>query len=119
MILTYTMSCVMTVDIAHPPLTPDAAERELESSLRSARLSPDIRVLRIIHGYGSSGRGGSLKSVAQNWLYRKRSALRAVMTGEEITPFNPRAQELAVECRLSISADLGPATEGMSIAWVK
>jgi len=109
----------MTIDIAHPPLTPTAAEEQLESSLRSARLSPEVRVLRIIHGYGSSGRGGSLKTFAQNWLYRKRSTLRAVIAGEEVTPFDPRTQELAAECQLSVTADLGPATEGMTIAWVK
>jgi hypothetical protein len=109
----------MTVDIAHPPLSPDAAEEQLESALRSARQSAEIRVLRIVHGYGSSGRGGSLKTVARNWLYRKRSALRAVIAGEDLTPFDPNAQELAAECQLSISTDLGPATEGMTVAWVK
>jgi hypothetical protein len=108
----------MTVDIAHPPIAADAAEELLESSLRSIRLSSERRVLRIVHGYGSSGRGGALKTFAQNWLYRKRSALRAIIPGEEVTPFDPRAQELAAECRLSITADLGPATEGMTIAWV-
>ena len=108
----------MTVDIAHPPLSGAAAEQLLDESLRSVRGSSALRILRIIHGYGSTGKGGTLRTVVQNWCYKKRSQLRAVVSGEDATPFNEAARTIAAECGISIASDLGPASDGMTIVWV-
>lgn len=108
----------MTVNIAHPPLSGADAEQLLDESLRSIRGSSTHRILRIIHGYGSSGRGGTLRDTARNWCFSRRSKFRAALPGEDVTPFNSRAQEIAAACGISVTSDLGPANDGMTIVWV-
>jgi hypothetical protein len=112
------VSCIVTVNIAHPPLSGADAERLLDESLRAIRSASSHRVLRIIHGYGSSGKGGTLKETARNWCYSRRSQIRAVLHGEDATPFDARAQEIAQACGVSVTSDLGPANDGMTIIWV-
>ena len=47
--------------------------------------SEGVKVLKIIHGYGSSGVGGEIKKVLSNWLrIKKRSGLiKDYVKGEE------------------------------------
>lgn len=108
----------MTVDIAHPPLTGTEAEQVLDESLRSVRGSSSLRILKIIHGYGSSGKGGSLKEAVRNWCYARRAKVRAVVAGEDATPFNENARTIASACGLSVVSDLGPPNDGVTIVWV-
>lgn len=108
----------MTINIAHPPLSGSDAELLLDESLRSVRGSSSFRILRIIHGYGSSGKGGTLRETARNWCFARRRQTRAVLHGEDVTPFDKRAQEIAAACGVSITSDLGPANDGMTIVWV-
>jgi hypothetical protein len=80
---------VLTIDVAHPPLSSDEAERLLDDALRSAVLRGSPRVIRVIHGYGSGGRGGTLKTAVRNWAYRRRAKLALVVAGEKFSPFDP------------------------------
>ena len=109
----------MTIDIAHPPLTGAQAEALLDDSLRMVNGSPLLRVLKVIHGYGSSGKGGSLRTVVGNWSYRNRNKIRASIAGESFSPFDGEAQHLGAECGTSVLSDIGPANRGMTIVWVK
>ena len=91
----------------------------LDDSLRKVKLSPHLRLIKIVHGFGSSGRGGTLKALVRNWTYARRSRVKISIPGEQITPFNPDVQELAASCEISVSADLGAANDGATIVWVK
>jgi hypothetical protein len=110
------MLSIQTIDIAHPPLLPAEAEAMLDGALRSISLSPDRCVLKIIHGYGSSGKGGTLKTVVRNWAYTHRDRIREVLDGENFSPFNPVVQNLIASYNLTLS-DIGPVNEGITILW--
>ena len=113
------MERILTIDIAHPPLDGTSAEDLLNESLKKVHLSSQLRVIKIIHGYGSSGRGGSLKTLAINWAYGNRNRIKCVIAGEGTDTFDADVLQLAQECDLSIRNDLGYANEGMTIIWVK
>ncbi|MBI1805410.1 MAG: Smr/MutS family protein [Ignavibacteriae bacterium] len=113
------MNIIYTLDIAHPPLPGAEAEAVLDEALRKAHLSSSLRVIKIIHGFGSSGKGGTLKTLVRNWMYRQRARIKSSIPGEYLTPFNPVVQELAATLDLSISKDFGAPNEGITILWVK
>ena len=64
------------------PTAGQALER-LERTLREAR-SCGAKVVRVIHGYGSTGRGGKIRDAVRRELGRKlaRGEVRAVVHGE-------------------------------------
>lgn len=108
---------MLTIDIAHPPLSGAVAEETLDAALRKVRLSDSLRVIRIIHGYGSAGKGGTLRVIARNWAFRQRH-VRGVIYGEDLSLFNSLAQSMCSECGISIGS-MGSSNEGMSLIWVK
>jgi hypothetical protein len=110
---------VRTIDIAHPPLKSDDAEQLLESELRSARLSKERCVLKVIHGYGSQERPGVLKEVVRNWTYQNRAKLLAVIPGEEFTMFNANTIEMRKACGQMSDPDLGASNPGITLIWIK
>ncbi|MBI3194633.1 MAG: Smr/MutS family protein [Ignavibacteriae bacterium] len=113
------MNIVYTIDIAHPPLSGDEAEHVLGSALRKVQSSPHFRILKIIHGYGSGGRGGTLKTVVQNWIHVNRTKIKSSVEGVNINPFDATVQRLCAECHLVASNDLGEPNKGVTIVWIK
>ncbi|MBI5215534.1 MAG: Smr/MutS family protein [Ignavibacteriae bacterium] len=113
------MNIIYTIDIAHPPLSSDEAEHVLSSSLRKVQSSSHFRVLKIIHGYGSGGRGGTLKTVVQNWIHGNRGRMKLSIDGMNIHPFDASVQRLCAECHLTASNDLGEPNKGITIVWIK
>ena len=81
--------------------------------------SSSLRVLKIIHGHGSSGKGGSTKDVVRNWLFRNRTKLRAIIDGENYSMFDGDVQEMRTEVGQFGDSDLGSANQGVTIVWVK
>ncbi|MFP7754932.1 Smr/MutS family protein [Thermodesulfobacteriota bacterium B35] len=65
------------------PTVRQALER-LRRELASARLQ-GYRVLTLIHGYGSSGRGGAIRTEVRRHLYylRERGEINDVLAGED------------------------------------
>ena len=109
------MKSILTLDIAHPPLRGAEAEAMLDQTFRSARLSSSIKIIKVIHGYGSSGKGGTLKTLVRNWGFTNRHRIKVAIEGENLSPFNPQVQTLVVECNLNSSQDLGIPSEGFTI----
>ena len=73
----------------------DEARRMVLDEIRKSKRE-GVRVLKIIHGYGSSGRGGALhhglrKSFA---LRKKEGVIKEHIPGEAFTIFNPVVLEL-------------------------
>jgi hypothetical protein len=110
---------LLAVDVAHPPRHPDVVEAELDGAVERIRQSGTLRVLKIVHGYGSSGRGGSTREVARNWAFRRGKRFRAVIDGEVYALEEPATQELRLGVGSYPDADLGGRNRGITIIWVK
>ena len=110
---------LLTVDVAHPSRPPDQVEEELLHAWSQIRNSPSLSVLKIIHGYGSSGKGGSTKDVVRNWAFRHRSRFRRIIEGERYTLYNEDTRELRKEVGSYEDADLQHANPGLTVVWVK
>ena len=55
-----------------------------------------IGCLAVIHGYGSSGKGGAIRAKARQWLNAqvRNGAIKAVINGEDFDILNFKALEL-------------------------
>ena len=76
------------------PTSADALKL-LKSSIVNAK-SGNVGCLYIIHGYGSSGRGGVIREKVRQWLHaqERNGAVKTVINGEDFTIFNSKALEL-------------------------
>jgi hypothetical protein len=76
------------------PLVADAM-RHLELQLQSLR-SRGVRVARIVHGWGSTGQGGAIRSATRRQLraLQGRGLVRGFVNGEDYTEFDAAAREL-------------------------
>ena len=67
----------------------------LQNGLYAARATGD-RQAKIIHGYGSTGRGGAIRSAVRSELrsYRRRGVIKAFCPGEEFGPFSQGGRDM-------------------------
>lgn len=79
--------------------TVNAAIKRLTFELHHSR-SLGCSVLKIIHGYGSSGAGGRIRVEARAYLARLkgRGEIRDVISGEDFSIFNPAVLEAFRRC---------------------
>ena len=81
-----------------------------------------VRILKIIHGYGSTGKGGTLntglrKSFA---LRKKEGVIKDYVIGERFNIFdNTTLALLDVAPDLAGDSDLGSTNEGVSFLWIQ
>lgn len=108
-----------TIDVAHPPLHPDAVEHDILDALAHVRRSGSLRVLKIIHGYGSSGKGGSTREIVRNALFCERSRCLAVIEGERYGLLDAQTGALRAEVGRFPDQDLDAANPGITVVWVK
>ena len=99
----------------------DEARRGVIEEIRKSRRE-GVRVLKIIHGYGSTGKGGTLnhglkKSFA---LRKKEGVIKDFIPGDNFTIFNPVVLELLEAVpELRGDPDLGATNEGVTVLWLK
>lgn len=88
------MSC-KTVNLENGLPSVEEAIARLGYELSAAK-AHNIRVLKIIHGYGSSGFGGSIKTAVQRFLAQKQrsGAIAAYVKGEDFSPFSEAARRI-------------------------
>jgi Smr domain len=89
----------------------------LESALQRAR-KDGTKVLKIVHGYGSSGVGGILRPVVRNFLRqaKERGEIRLFVNGESFSSFDSRSKELlGVNPELVLDRDLGGGNKGITL----
>ena len=67
----------------------------LKSSIANARRG-NVGCLYVIHGYGSSGKGGVIREKVRQWLHaqERNGTVKAVINGEDFTIYNFKALEL-------------------------
>jgi hypothetical protein len=78
-------------------------------------------VIKLIHGYGSSGSGGKIKTAAQRELNRYKNAgkIREFTAGENFTPFDPATQRIiAAYPDITRDSDYLKANQGITIVLI-
>jgi hypothetical protein len=99
----------------------DEARRRVIEEIRRAK-QDKIRVLKVIHGWGSSGTGGKLchalrKSFA---LRKKEGVVRDFIPGEDFSIFNKTVLALLEAVpEVRGDPDLNQTNEGMTVVWLK
>ena len=98
---------------------PDRAQAiaRLQSALPRAR-KDGTKILKIVHGYGSSGVGGILRPVVRNFLRqaKERGEIRLFVNGETFSSFEARSKELiAASPALVLDRDLGAGNKGITL----
>lgn len=109
----------MTVDVGHPPRSAGRVEEDLQDAWDRARSSRETRVLKIVHGYGSGGAGGSTRTVVRNWTFRHRGRFRAVIEGERYSLFDEETQRMRGETGQEQDADLSAGNPGITVVWLR
>lgn len=110
---------IFSLDVAHPPLPPSRVEQILLDALLRVRNSPELRVLKVIHGYGSKGKGGATKELVRDWAFRQRKHFMAIIDGEVYSILHAATQQLRRVCGPIDDADLDKRNPGITILWVK
>src|SRR5438093_10811117 len=115
------MTAIKTFNVEAALPTLDEARRQIIDEIRRAKRE-GVRVLKIIHGYGSSGKGGTLcvglrKSVV---LRKKEGVIKDFIAGEAFSIFNPTVLALLEAVpELRDDPELNATNEGVTILWLK
>jgi hypothetical protein len=110
---------IFNVEVGLPSL--DEARRLVIGEIKQAKRA-GARVLKVIHGYGSSGKGGALyvglrKSFG---LRKKEGGINDAIAGEDFSIFNDTVLNLLEAMpELRGDPDLGATNEGVTILWLK
>jgi len=88
-----------TVNLEAGMPTADLAVRRLTYEIASTR-GMGFDGLKIIHGYGSSGKGGRIRVEARGYLARQLSLkkIKAFVPGEEFSIFDEGARKILAAC---------------------
>lgn len=80
-----------------PPVP--VALRRMRAALDLAR-GARVPALKLIHGYGSTGRGGKIRAQARRELRRMMEAgeIREIVPGERFSPFEPEGLRAVTLC---------------------
>ena len=104
------------LNLEHGMPTVDTALRWLESELDAAR-KMRRPALKLIHGYGSSGRGGKIRTACRGYLREQAEAgrVRLVIRGEDFSIFSEETRRSFVLCaQLRGDRDLDRENRGVT-----
>ncbi len=93
------------------------AMSHMQRELRRAEID-GVKVIKFVHGYGSTGVGGEIRIAVQNGLLRRKSQgeLTTVIFGEDWRISNETTWELLKQMPdLKYDSDLGRANRGITI----
>jgi hypothetical protein len=108
---------IKTVNLESGMPTVAMAAKLLDFELTTAR-KQGVSVLKIIHGYGSSGTGGRLKSALRKIISEKheKGAIRAFVPGDKWSIFGQNARSILEQCNeLRNDSDLENYNNGITI----
>jgi hypothetical protein len=97
--------------------TRDQAYQKLEVALARAR-KDGIAVLKLIHGYGSSGTGGVLRFAIRGFLRQRKEKdeIAGFVNGESWSSFDDRSKLLFTKVpELVLDSDLGRGNKGITL----
>ena len=99
----------------------EEARKLVIEEIRRAKGS-GIRVLKVIHGYGSSGKGGKLCTGLRKsfGLRKKEGVIRDFVAGEDFSIFQDATLRLLEAVpELRGDPDLGFTNEGVTVLWLR
>lgn len=108
---------IYTLNLEAGMPTVGAARQRLTQGLRTAR-AQGVQAVKIIHGYGSTGKGGAIRKDVQGYLAAQKRAgkLREVVPGDQFTPFEAAARNAIALCpELTRDADYVRYNSGITI----
>ena len=108
---------IKVINIEQGMPTADVAEKRLTFEISTAKRE-GVSALKVIHGYGSSGVGGRLKSMVNKALLakKKEGAIKAFVPGEDWSIFNAASREILDSCSsLRNDRDLQNQNHGITI----
>ncbi len=81
---------IRTINLEENLPTVEEALRRLETDMVRA-WQDGVRIVRVIHGYGSSGVGGKLRHAVRAWLAQaaRERRVASVVHGDEYSPHHP------------------------------
>ena len=108
---------IRTVNLEKGMPTADEAVQRMNVSLQEARASR-VTLVKLIHGYGSTGKGGRIAVAVREELGRKkrRGLIRDFVPGEDFGPFGEGGRALADRCPKAVrDADYGRGNRGITM----
>jgi len=115
------MSAIRTFNVEAGMPTLDEARRLVAAEIKRAKRE-GAKALKVIHGYGSSGKGGALcvglrKSFG---LRKKEGVIKHFIAGEDYSIFNQSVLALLEAVpELRSDSDLNATNEGITVLWLK
>ena len=108
---------VTIVNLEQGRPTAEVAKARLSQALRSARAA-GRPVLKLIHGYGSTGKGGVIRQEVLRDLAQRRGLgqIRLVVPGDEFSPFYESARKaIDLYPELRKDRDYAQTNQGITI----
>ncbi len=115
------MSTLRVITIKEGLPTLEEAKRRLLLEIRRCH-GEGVTVLKIIHGYGSGGRGGVLRMGLRKGFaeYQRHGDILGFATGEEFSIFHAISLEIITAApELRKDPDLERANPGISFLWIQ
>jgi hypothetical protein len=115
------MSTIRTFNVEAGLPTLDDARRVVIAEIKEAKRE-GVTVLKVIHGYGSSGKGGTLRIGLRKsfGLRKKEGVIKDFIAGEDFSIFDETTLDLLEAVpELRGDPDLGTTNEGVTIIWLK
>lgn len=112
---------VRTCNVEADLPTLEEARRLVADEIRQAKRER-VRVLKVIHGYGSSGKGGRLQVGLRKsfGLRKKEGVIHDFVPGEEFSIFEEKTLRLLEEVpELRADPDLNATNEGVTVLWLR
>jgi hypothetical protein len=98
----------------------EQARARLTGEIQAARQA-GIRILKVVHGYGSTGVGGDLRIALQSTLRQMaaKKEIRDCIYGENWRKGDERSWELLKQLpELKADNDLGRGNKGITLVWL-
>jgi hypothetical protein len=115
------MSAIRTFNVEAGLPVLDEARRLVIGEIKRAKRE-GVKVLKVIHGYGSSGKGGALCAGLQKSfrLRKKEGVIKDFIAGEDFSIFNDTVLALLEALpEMRGDPDLNATNEGVTILWLK
>ena len=112
-----TVSALRTVNLELGKPTVEQALKKLNQAVFSAKASGAV-VLKLIHGYGSSGKGGVIRLAILEDLEQKKTegVIKEYVPGDGFSPFSAAGRKaLAVMPELSKDRDYARGNRGITL----
>lgn len=111
------MGYLKEVNIKYDMPTADLAVRRATYAIQNGRML-GASAVKLIHGYGSTGKGGRIRQEVRAYLERqkKRGQIRDYIPGEEFSIFNENTRSALLLCdELRRDHDLDASNNGVTI----